>query len=204
MSETIEQAVEKFNQGQVALLGENGQPRFVPDEHQRQVAALQAELQSVVDAEVTTAESTIKDLQAKITAIQARSSLDALSQAELQRANDRAQFVREDLAGMPLDTLANRLKTMLVQGDKSDLFLCARYLPARLETEGKKPSSPANQAAIRELVALLRQAGEKLNPSGEAEIAKLRKGIEEAQFKMAHARRTFEDMTGARRVRLRL
>lgn len=196
---TVEQAVAKFNEGKAALLGSNGQPRFVPDEHGRQMAALQATLQSAVDSEVTTAESAIQTTQAKIVAIQARSPLDALSQAELQRANERAQFVKEDLSSMPLDALAGRLKTMLAGEDKADLFLFVRYLPSRIEAENKTARSEPIRAMLRELIALHRQAGEVLTPSGEAEVKKLRADIEAAQLRRARALTAARDATQQRR-----
>lgn len=197
---TTEQAVEKFNEGKAALLGENGQPRFVPEEHGRQMATLQATLQSVVDSDVATAESAIASLQAKIVAIEARSPLDALSQPEVQRANERVQFVKEDLSALPLDALAGRLKTMLAGGDKADLFLFVRYLPARIEAENKRPGqSEPIRAMLRELIALHRQAGEVLTPSGEAEVKKLRGDIEAAQLRRARALTAARDATQQRR-----
>lgn len=202
---TVEQAVTKFNEGKAGLLGENGQSRFVPDEHERRLATLQAELKSVVDSEVATAESGIASLQARIEAIKSRSPLDALDPADLQRANDRAQFVREDLSSMPLAALAGRLKTMLADGkDKADLFLFVRYLPARLESENKTARTEPIRAALRELAALHRQAGETLNPSGEAEIKKLRADIEAAQLRRFHALTAARDATESRRPLVRL
>jgi hypothetical protein len=204
MTDPIDQAVENFQVQSARLLNEAGQPIHVPDEHANRLAGLQAGLQTVVDSTVREAEAEIARLQGDIATISARSPIDGLSPAELQAANNRRQFVQEDITAGAIGDLAGRLRSLLAQGDKADLFLFARYLPGRLETEGKRPGGPVQQAHIRDLWGLLRLANETLNPAQDEKLRGIRGQIEGHQRRVARARKAVLDAQPQRRRPVRL
>lgn len=196
---SLENAIEQFQTEKAKLFGTDGKPLHIEAEHKRRLDALQTDLQSTVDSITSAADTRIADAQAKVTTLEAKSPMDALSAGELERANSLRTFVHEDITTAPIADLVIRLKSILATGqDKPSLFLFARYLPARLELEGEKPKSEPQRIALFELGQLLRQAQEKLNPNQQEAIKKLKAEIESAQLEAARARRAMLDTQPSR------
>lgn len=200
----IETEVSNFLAEKAKLFNGNSQPIHVPEEHTQRLATLQAGLQSTLDQITGPLDAQITAIRSQITALEGKNTLDQLTPAELETANARREFLKEDISLVSLADLSSRLKALVADGkDKAGLFLYARYLPARLDAENGKPQTPAHRQALGELWQLQRAAQQKLNPSQEAEINKLRSQIEEAQLKRARASRLVMDVT-THRTKVRL
>ncbi len=186
---TIENAVQQYENSKAKLFNDAGKPIYSEAEHAKRLASLQSDLQAAMDNVISAAEARIAETQAKITALEAKSALDALSPSELLAANERGAFIKEDIDSMAVSDLVIRLKALLADGkDKVALFLYSRYVPARHAAESKKPNSPQQNAALRELRELIGQAEAKLNPSQEATIKQLRDSIQSAHLEQMKAR----------------
>jgi hypothetical protein len=155
----LEAAAAQLERDRAGLLRSDGQPRYVAAEHTERMAAALARFNTVADAAEAAVERQAAAAAHELTALTLSDPLDRLSADEQQRASVRAVFVREDVAGMPLDDLTERCRALLTAGSKIDQVLWARYARRRLDTlitEGRAQPGGRSQAAIAEAEALRR------------------------------------------------
>jgi hypothetical protein len=142
-SERLDRALATFEQKQQAQLYRKGQPIYAPEEHARQVEAL---VKQTIDREVEAANNVAAKLQAEAERLLAdlhADPADSLTTAELERANAKQVYVKEDCERLPFTELANRLQSVLSSGDKPTQFLHLRYTRMRLDAlEAQRRANP--------------------------------------------------------------
>jgi len=157
----ISTAVAAYNR-QRGRLYDGDQPIYT-DHAEREAAAL-APLDAMVARAEELADTAIRDAEAAIDAEENSDPADHLSPAELERANARAAFVKEDADLLPLPALLGRLKTALAGDDKATLFLFTRYVGQRADREtqaGRAAGNGPAATALHALQTVLREAGER-------------------------------------------
>lgn len=129
----IDRAARQFTTDSARLLRPDGSRLYSDDEHAQRVAGLLAAFDQV-GAEVTaTAQAGITDAERELARLAGATPIDRLSAAELERANLRATFIREDAESLPPEQLVPRLRAALAGGDRVELTLWHRYAAKRLD-----------------------------------------------------------------------
>ena len=172
----LTEATQAYERDKAALFHPaTGQPIYA--DHGERLQAIKADLDralrdihATVDR-VRAAAATIEEAEAHA------DPASRLAQAEQERANQRALFVREDAERLPLDQLAARMRQPLAAGDKSAVFLWLRYGQARMDAEQQtdRRRTPDEGAAAGEILTLLRQMREPFQDTKAlARVARLR------------------------------
>jgi hypothetical protein len=144
MSDNLEAIKTEYQTGLAQLFDQAGAPIYAPAEQERRQQQLKAALESKITRIVEAAQGEIDTLQSelKVTAAPVQ-PLDNLTEAELNRANARREFVKEDISSLSLRELSTRLAALLEGNDKATLFLYGRYLSDRLKGLGNLERSNA-------------------------------------------------------------
>jgi len=161
----ISTAVTEYER-QRARLYDGGQPIYA-DHDAREAAAL-APLDAIVARAEELADTTIREAEAAIDAEEHGDPTARLSAAELERANARAAFTKEDCDLLPMPALLARLKTALAGDDRAALYLLARYAGQRADRETQAGRAAGNGPAatsLHDLTAALREASGRFRDS---------------------------------------
>lgn len=126
-------ALQKLEAGRAKLLNNDGSRIYSDAEHEIRATQLLEEFNTEVEALVTQAEQRASSVEAAAANLQADPTAH-LKPEELQAANLRAEFVREEAASLPLPQLLTRCQEAIAAGDKAGLFLWSRYAGQRLDT----------------------------------------------------------------------
>ena len=150
----VEKSLAIHAANQATLFTFEGKPIYPPDKQASEAARLLAPVESSVDRAVQVADRVTAEVEAA--RLQPHSDpTSALSAAELQDANARSAWVREDCEALPLDALGERLRAVHAAGVKSSTWLHWRYAKVRLDREFAKssqdPALSAFAATCREL-----------------------------------------------------
>ena len=92
-----------------------------------------------------------------------------LSAADLQDANARAQFIKEDCQTMPLDALVERLRAVHASGNKASIWLHDRYAKSRWRAESDKVPQHPDLSQFAEVLRDLGITGPKAGLSRDAQ-----------------------------------
>ena len=139
----VEKSLAIFATNLATLFTFDGKPIHSPELQQSELARLLVGVESSVDKAVAVADKvTVETEKARLQPFSDPTS--ALSAADLQDANARAVWVREDCESLPLGDLAQRLRAVHAAGSKSSVFVHDRYAKARWKVESdKSPQDPA-------------------------------------------------------------
>ena len=153
--QVVTRAIEKFNADRAGLFAHDGKtPINSPDIHQKQLDKALESVQWATDKAVALADKVTVETESQRLA-PFSDPTSALSAADLQDANLRAVWVKEDCESMGLDDLAQRLRAVAAGGSKSSRWLHWRYSKTRLDRELAKssqdPALSAFAATCREL-----------------------------------------------------
>ena len=155
----LTEATQAYERNKAALFHPaTGQPIYA--DHGERLQAVEADLETAMRS----IHETVNQVRAAAAAIEAAEEhadpTGRLTPAELERANQRAMFVREDAERLPLDQLAARMRQAIATGDKALTFLWLRYGQARMDAEQRteRRRTPGEGAAAGEILTLLRQA----------------------------------------------
>lgn len=153
----VTRAIEAYNVGKTALFAHDGRtPIAAPTVHEEKLTRLLTPVEAAVQRAVEAADTVIADVEARRLAPFADPTA-ALSPAELDDANRRAAFVKEDcVSSLPLPELVERLRAVEAGGVKSSIWLHHRYARQRWELESSKTPQPPDLAQFGEA---LRQLG---------------------------------------------
>ena len=166
--QVVTRAVEKYNLDRAGLFAHDGKTPIDPP---ATFAAKQAKLLESVEWAVERA-TALSDKVTQETESQRLAPFSdptsALSAADLQDANARAVWVREDCETLPLPDLAERLRAVASSPSKSSRWLHWRYSKARLDREFAKSSQDPALAAFAATCRELGVVGEKSGLSSEA------------------------------------
>lgn len=195
-----ERAIADYQQAKAQLFDPQGRPVYV--DHATRLANLDTEhsekLAGVIEKTCQSINAEITRLQGQITVLESKSPVDTLDGAELGRANALANFVREDCLQSPLPALAKKLEAAILQNDRVNLFLLARYLPARIEAENQPEElsnglkavikTPQQQTELAKISQMLQRAGETLAPKDHAKVSELQQQVTRLHATAARAR----------------
>ena len=167
--QVVTRAIEKYNADRAGLLASDGKtPIYPPDVHTAKVAKLLESVEWAVERATTLADKVTADIEAQ--RLQPFSDpTSALSAADLQDANARAPWVREDCETLPLDDLTQRLRAVHASGSKSSTWLHDRYAKARWKVESDKTPQDAALSMFAETLRDLGVTGPKAGLSSEAQ-----------------------------------
>ncbi len=159
----VTRAIEAHSNAKALLFAHDGKtPINAPTVHDRELAKLLAPVETAVERAVKTADSVIAEVEALRLAPHADPTM-ALSAADLDDANRRAQWIAEDCAALPLPDLVERLRAVQASGNKSSVWLHTRYAKARWQLESGKvpqaPDLPQFSEQLRELGVIGPRAG---------------------------------------------
>jgi hypothetical protein len=150
----IDRATAAFRAGERDLHTVDGQKLYSDEEHERRVESLLETFNREADAAIAEADRIVERAEHTL-ALEHRDLSDSLTTAELERANAKKSYVEDDVRDLPLDKLVQRVKAAKVAGDKPTMFLYARTLERRVETEYEDGNvDERNAKAVRELEEL--------------------------------------------------
>ena len=167
--QVVTRAIEKYNADRAGLLASDGKtPIYPPDVHTAKVAKLLESVEWAVERATTLADKVTADIEAQ--RLQPFSDpTSALSAADLQDANARAVWVREDCESLPLGDLAERLRAVHASGSKASVFVHDRYSKRRWQVESAKTPQPPDLVVLGETLRDLGILGPRAGLSDEAQ-----------------------------------
>ena len=167
--QVVTRAVEKYQTDRAALFAHDGKtPIDPPATFAAKQAKLLESVEWAVERAATLADKVTQETESQRLAPHADPT-GQLSPAELQDANARAVWVREDCESLPLGDLVERLKAVAAGGSKSSQWLHWRYAKQRWTRESaKSPQDPA-LSAFGETLRNLGIVGPKAGLSDEAQ-----------------------------------
>lgn len=170
----LEQATALAAQQRAALLRPDGTPRYAAVELAEREAAINASLEAAMTRVTAVADAAIEAARRTLVMIDGADPLDRLTPAEQERAATRQGFLAVDVAELPPEELAKRIRAALASNDKPALFLYARHLPHRLEA-----TPPVSR---QELLQLTHELTERLaDPQAKAKREKAERWLSAAQ-----------------------
>ncbi len=128
----VEAAKTAYSQG-LDSLKNNGRAVYAPDEEQRRRNELQSTYQTAQRDSERALQDVLSAAEQDIAASGASDPLAQLLPAELDKAARLREFLKEDWASLPPETLAQRAQDALRRGDKAEMVLHYRYAQAALE-----------------------------------------------------------------------
>ena len=165
--QVITRAVEKYNNDRLGLLAHDGRPIDDPQTYALKQAKMLESVEWAVERATALSDKVTADIESQ--RLQPFSDpTSALSAAELQDANARAQWVKEDCESLSLGDLAERLRAVHAGGSKSSTWLHWRYSKARLDREFAKSSQDPALSAYAATCRELGVVGDKSGLSDEA------------------------------------
>ena len=153
--QVVVRSIEKYQTDRAALYAHDGKtPINGPAVHERELTKLAESVQWATDKAVAVADKVTADVESQRLAPHADPT-GSLSAAELQDANLRAPWVKEDCESLPLGDLAERLRAVAAGGSASSQWLHWRYAKQRWTRESDKtPQDPALSMFAETLRAL--------------------------------------------------
>lgn len=148
----IKEANKKLDAARAKLYRPDGSPRYSPAEEAEKLAAMNAEYRAELDAIEADVIHEEEERQNRSRAARASSPIDAMTNAELERANALRPFIEEDVNAIGVSELADRVAAS--KDDRVKAFLYHRYAEPRLRRELE-----GDRHTVRENVALNRLSG---------------------------------------------
>ena len=150
--QVVVRSIEKYNADRAGLLASDGRtPIYPPDVHTAKVAKLLESVEWAVERATTLSDKVTADIEAQ--RLQPFSDpTSALSAADLQDANLRAPWVKEDCESLPLGDLVERLRAVHASGSKSSIWLHDRYAKRRWQVESDKTPQALGIGAFSEVI----------------------------------------------------
>ncbi len=144
-----------------------GNPIYAPQEYQRRRRAALGVLYEAHQELSDTLSEAYRDAEKAREALTDSDMSAWLSESELEQANQRAAFIREDASLLPIPELVGRAQRAREKGDKVAMFLYARYLGIRnddtVRASREEPNATRRQRMVagldtlREEIAAMRQ-----------------------------------------------
>lgn len=168
--QVVARALEKYQTDRAGLLAHDG---VTPIDPPATFAMKQAKLLESVEWAVERATALSDKVAAEVEAQRLAPFADptsALSPSDLQDANLRAQWIREDCETLPLGDLAERLRAVHHDGgSKSSVFVHDRYARARWKAESDKVPQSPDLAVFAQTLRGLGVIGDRAGLSSEAQ-----------------------------------
>ena len=159
----VTRAIEAHANAKALLFAHDGKtPINAPAVHDRELAKLLAPVETAVERAIEVADGVIAETEALRLAPHADPTM-ALSAADLDDANRRAQWIKEDVLSLPLADLVERLRAVHAGNSKASTWLHVRYAKQRWQLESDKtpqaPDLPQFGEQLRELGVIGPRAG---------------------------------------------
>jgi hypothetical protein len=173
----IDAAVRRRDEARGNLYRPDGSKRYGEEEHREREAAVGEQFRAEMDALEEEADRSISAAEEDLLVLEHADPADALTTAELERANAKRAFVADDCRTLPLDALEKRCRAALAGGDRATMFLLAHHAAQRV-SGGADGREEEGAEGVREIVGELLR---KLNPDGERKTERARERLQEAQ-----------------------
>ncbi len=184
-------AAEQFEKRRQSLY-QDGKPLFAEWHAEEKLAEARKPVQKAAEQ----AMEIVAQLEDELAKAQRAADADPtslLSEAELERANARREFVKEEAAELPLDAIMRRLMYVKHEGDKVEQWLYHRYLSMNLDR------FPADEQV--RLIAALEELKSKFVPErNDEKVTAKREAARDLRRQVAT---TLDDVTGAREERIK-
>ena len=164
----VQRSLDTLQVNQATLYTHDGHKINPPGVHESELARLLVGLESSVDRAVQVADRVAQETESQRLA-PFSDPTSALSAADLQDANARAQWVKEDCETMPLGDLVERLRAVHAAGSKSSTWLHWRYAKARWAKESAKQQQDPALSMFAAVARDLGVFGERAGLSSEAQ-----------------------------------
>ena len=166
--QALQKSLDIYGKNQATLYTFDGKKINAPSIHEREAARLFEPVQDAVDRAVALADRVTAEVEAARLA-PFSDPTSQLSAADLQDANARAQFIKEDCQTMPLDALVERLRAVHASGNKASTWLHDRYAKSRWRAESDKVPQHPDLSQFAEVLRDLGITGPKAGLSVEAQ-----------------------------------
>lgn len=176
----IDQAAEHFEEKRASLFRPDGSKVYTDEEHTERESVLRRELNATFDHIAPDIEKRITAHEQEVLKLEHADPSGSLSSEELERANARRAFVADEVFGLGVDALAERMRAVAASGDRPAMFLYAHHARAKMKTF----DSEAEGLRLKELVGELESA---LDPEGTRGREKASASLEEARELKSYA-----------------
>ena len=170
----VQRSLDVFATNQATLYTHDGHKINPPGVHESELARLLVGVEASVEKAVAVADRVAQETESQRLAPYADPT-GSLSAADLQDANLRAVWVREDCETLPLGDLVERLRAVHAAGSKSSTWLHWRYAKRRWQVESDKtqqdPALSMFAAVARDLGVFGERAGLSLEAQKRLEAA---------------------------------
>jgi hypothetical protein len=177
----IDRAAERLEEGLAALYRPDGSTYYSAEEHAEQEQALRREFHAALDAIEKDIEQRIEAAEEELLRLEHGDPSGALKPEELEQANARRAFIRDEAFGLDADALANRTRAVISSSDRPAMFLYAHHL----RVKANEAVSGSEEDRLRQGTLQLRElAGElerTLDPEGAARRERAKAELEEAR-----------------------
>jgi hypothetical protein len=180
LHDRIDQAREHFEAPQADLYRPDGGKAYSDEEHDERAGALQRELNATLDRLGPEIEKRIETAAEAVHQLEHRDPSGALTTEELERANARSAFIKDEVNGLSTDALAERMRAVASSGDRPAAFLYAHHARMKMQTF----DSEAEGLTLKALTAELESA---LDPQGVKRREQAAKALEAARELKSYA-----------------
>jgi hypothetical protein len=195
----MDAAAERAEAEKAKLYRPDGSTVYAQEEHAERVAEIAEGVARVTEEVRADADRIVEEKRADLDAIVYADPTEALTPEELEEANARARFVREDCEAMAPGELARRIRGVSAGGDKATAWLYARYAGARHERElaADRHRAAEDLAALGELRDAVPALEERLrDPAKERRRQSAEKELAAAERLKFHALRRRSEADG--------
>jgi len=177
----IDDALERFREQEQLLYDENGERLWSDTEHERRYQTLLDAFDRTRDAIIQQADRKIEEASTTLV-LEHRDLSDSLTNEELERANTKRAYVEDDVWNLPLGDVVMLVRAAQAANDKPTMFLYARTLQRRVDTEYEADNVNERTAKdvreLEELAPALTQAVR--GPEAERKLEKAGETIRDA------------------------
>lgn len=151
----IDQAAKRHEERRADLLRADGGKAYSDEEHDERAGALQRELNATLDRLGPEIEKRIETAAEAVHQLEHRDPSGALTTEELERANARSAFIKDEVNGLSTDALAERMRAVAASGDRSAAFLYAHHARMKMQTFDSEAEGLTLKALTGELESAL-------------------------------------------------
>jgi hypothetical protein len=180
---SITQAASQFWADRYALYRQDGMPIFSEQVHIERMSAARSAFDNTVASALAAADAISNSAEVTLEALSTGDLIDELAPHERAAARDKAQFIEQDAARLPVRALAARMRSVAQDGDRASAYLWSRYGGQRLDDVMRSaagtrqaPSTPVSEREeLGALVTKLR--GVVLGTQGQERLTEAREAI---------------------------
>lgn len=145
LKKKIDRAVEAAESEKAKLLKRDGNRIYSDTEHDGRLRQIDDKFNRVTNEVAEELDTIAEEKEAELVQYRYGDPTDALVGPQLENANAKRIFVKEDCETLPMLDLARRLRSVIELGKKESIWLHARYARMRVNDLDKKVGTASSR-----------------------------------------------------------